>query len=178
MDICGQLVFDYISVMASAADDPHAIPDFSTIVEFPQSLHPFIPSLSLSVIPISTLLSPCRWGVLLHSRESMTAENHVGAVEAAPLSMPSGPRSQKEGKTGDANRSVLTRSSGQEGRPGTLLESGFLGKCWTIISWTPKRCRWDPENPPKFSLALNLLFAFVRFILHLIYHTYYPISQW
>ena len=32
---------------------------------------------------------------------------------------------------------------------------------WRIISWTPKRCRWDPESPPKFTLALNLLFGFV-----------------
>lgn len=32
---------------------------------------------------------------------------------------------------------------------------------WRIASWTPKRCRWDPENPPKFTLALNLLFGFV-----------------
>jgi len=30
-----------------------------------------------------------------------------------------------------------------------------------VILWTPKRCRWDPENPPKFTLALNLLFGFV-----------------
>ena len=42
-----------------------------------------------------------------------------------------------------------------------MLDNKFLRKCWTIFSWTPKWCRWDPEDPPKFSLALNLLFAFV-----------------
>jgi hypothetical protein len=35
---------------------------------------------------------------------------------------------------------------------------------WTglmdVISWTPPRCRWDPENPFKFGLPLNILFAF------------------
>jgi hypothetical protein len=52
---------------------------------------------------------------------------------------------------------------------GTASEKGFdkirnnrlLQRCWAIVSWTPPKCRWDPENPPKFSMALNLLFAFV-----------------
>jgi hypothetical protein len=33
-------------------------------------------------------------------------------------------------------------------------------KIYHFLSWTPPRCRWDPENPPKFSMALNVLFAF------------------
>ena len=28
------------------------------------------------------------------------------------------------------------------------------------VFWVPPNCRWDPENPPKFSMALNILFAF------------------
>ncbi|KAF2673247.1 putative major facilitator superfamily transporter [Microthyrium microscopicum] len=36
----------------------------------------------------------------------------------------------------------------------------LLQKAWKIIIWTPPNCRWDPENPPKFSMALNVLFAF------------------
>lgn len=31
---------------------------------------------------------------------------------------------------------------------------------YTVLSYTPERCRYDPDNPPKFSTALNLLFAF------------------
>ncbi|PSK55810.1 hypothetical protein B9Z65_4688 [Elsinoe australis] len=27
------------------------------------------------------------------------------------------------------------------------------------LSWTPPECRWDPDSPPKFSLYLNLVFA-------------------
>ncbi len=42
-----------------------------------------------------------------------------------------------------------------------LREDGFTGKCWGIISFTPSRCRWDPEHPPQFSLGLNILFSFV-----------------
>lgn len=32
---------------------------------------------------------------------------------------------------------------------------------WRILLWTPKRCRWDPSNPPPFTLGLNILYAFV-----------------
>lgn len=31
-----------------------------------------------------------------------------------------------------------------------------------ILTWAPKNCRYDPNEPPKFSLSLNLLFALVR----------------
>ena len=29
-----------------------------------------------------------------------------------------------------------------------------------ILCYTPRRCRYDPSNPPPFSMALNLLFGF------------------
>ncbi|KAJ9484662.1 hypothetical protein VN97_g8711 [Penicillium thymicola] len=29
-----------------------------------------------------------------------------------------------------------------------------------VVSWTPPRCRWNTENPTKFGLPLNILFAF------------------
>ncbi len=28
------------------------------------------------------------------------------------------------------------------------------------IYWVPPNCRWDPDEPPRFSMALNILFAF------------------
>lgn len=92
----------------------------------------------------------------------MTAENHVDAVEPPPLSIASDPRSEKNNEAEDANGgSVPTRESEEKGRLAQLLDNEVSRKVWAIISWTPKRCRWDPEDPPKFSLALNLLFAFV-----------------
>ena len=33
-------------------------------------------------------------------------------------------------------------------------------RTYNILSYTPKRCRWDPEDPPRFSMALNVLFSF------------------
>jgi hypothetical protein len=99
----------------------------------------------------------------------MTAEDHVEAVEAPPLSMPSDTPREKESESSDANGSTPAEKSSKETKFSGLQNNAFFSKNWTIISWTPKRCRWDPENPPKFSLALNLLFAFVS-SLHIFYH--------
>jgi hypothetical protein len=33
-------------------------------------------------------------------------------------------------------------------------------RIYTILTWTPPRCRWDPTQPPQFSMAMNVLFAF------------------
>lgn len=33
-------------------------------------------------------------------------------------------------------------------------------RIYSIITYTPPRCRWDPEKPPEFSMALNVLFGF------------------
>ncbi|ROV87729.1 hypothetical protein VMCG_10594 [Cytospora schulzeri] len=35
----------------------------------------------------------------------------------------------------------------------------FLYRLGKLLTWTPRRCRYDPDSPPKFNLALNLLFA-------------------
>jgi hypothetical protein len=36
----------------------------------------------------------------------------------------------------------------------------FFWKLWSIITWIPPSCRWDPDSPPKFHMSLNVLFAF------------------
>lgn len=38
---------------------------------------------------------------------------------------------------------------------------GLLTKVTRILNWMPQRCRYDPENPPKFTLSMNILLAFV-----------------
>lgn len=40
------------------------------------------------------------------------------------------------------------------------LQPTVWQRTYAVLSYTPKRCRYDPANPPKFSTALNLLFAF------------------
>lgn len=32
-------------------------------------------------------------------------------------------------------------------------------RAYDAVSYTPKRCRWDPAEPPKFTIWLNLLFG-------------------
>lgn len=33
-------------------------------------------------------------------------------------------------------------------------------KIYDTLGYTPPKMRWDPDDPPKFSLALNILFGF------------------
>lgn len=33
-------------------------------------------------------------------------------------------------------------------------------RLYKFLSWTPPRCRFDPDKPPQFSMALNVLFGF------------------
>ena len=39
-------------------------------------------------------------------------------------------------------------------------EITILQRIINIITYTPKKCRYDPEKPFKFSLPLNVLFGF------------------
>lgn len=39
---------------------------------------------------------------------------------------------------------------------------GLLANVMRILNWMPRRCRYDPENPPNFTLSMNILLAFVR----------------
>lgn len=39
------------------------------------------------------------------------------------------------------------------------LKQSKLRTVRSFLTWTPKRCRYDPSNPPNFSIYLNLLFA-------------------
>ena len=55
-------------------------------------------------------------------------------------------------------------------------------KAYNILTYTPKRCRYDPNIPFQFSLSLNLLFAFaacftVRHLPSLVPHFLLPFPQ-
>ena len=56
----------------------------------------------------------------------------------------------------DDNQTPQNRNS----RWTPVKEHILKSKAYQILSWTPPNCRWDPENPPKFSLGLNILFGF------------------
>ena len=60
---------------------------------------------------------------------------------------------------------------GTNGRDGIISSSptamdnskgkALVDKAMKILNWMPERCRYDPENPPNFTLAMNILLAFV-----------------
>lgn len=42
----------------------------------------------------------------------------------------------------------------------------------SILNWMPKRCRYDPKNPPKFTNSMNILLAFATTFT--VANLYYP----
>lgn len=69
----------------------------------------------------------------------------------------------------NANMGSTSESSERSKKYDRIRENETMKTLWRVVSWTPKRCRWDPENPPRFTLALNLLFGFVSQHLLIIY---------
>jgi hypothetical protein len=65
----------------------------------------------------------------------------------------------------------LESSNGREDPPARLAigdgskesQSGFLASVMRKAAWVPKRCRYDPEDPPEFSLPMNILFGVVSY---------------
>jgi len=77
-----------------------------------------------------------------------------------PLSSPE-PQLKKEEFGEEANATPSTASIDEKRRFAQARDNAFARRCWNFVTWTPTRCRWDPDDPPKFSMALNLLFGFV-----------------
>ena len=56
----------------------------------------------------------------------------------------------------------LTSQTNNEQNDKSTNETGRFLTFWRIldkITYTPKRCRWDPVEPPRFNIWLNLLFG-------------------
>jgi hypothetical protein len=68
----------------------------------------------------------------------------------------------------DANDSASTGSSNEKGHFAKIRDYHYFRACWNFVTWTPKRCKWDPQSPPQFRMGLNLLFGFVsNFVSHI-----------
>lgn len=67
----------------------------------------------------------------------------------------------------DAQAFTSTIEDNMENRQkfSVIRENGFVKFCWDVVAYTPRRCRYDAESPPEFSMGLNLLFAFVSWFL-------------
>ncbi|GAP83258.1 putative major facilitator superfamily transporter [Rosellinia necatrix] len=44
--------------------------------------------------------------------------------------------------------------------PGTTRRSGIVSGLLNTLNWMPSWCRYDPDNPPQFTLSTNILLAF------------------
>ncbi|KAG4440001.1 hypothetical protein IFR05_004515 [Cadophora sp. M221] len=85
------------------------------------------------------------------------AKDKFTTSEAPGANAESGQKALEVGE--DVNGSTST-STDDNKRFARVRDNDVAKRIWRIVSWTPKRCRWDPESPPKFSMGLNLLFGF------------------
>lgn len=81
------------------------------------------------------------------------------------------PKHEKETDTPNPTASPLSASPDhastashnitEDNKSSNISTSRFASvrRAYDAISYTPKRCRWDPVEPPKFTIWLNLLFG-------------------
>ena len=77
----------------------------------------------------------------------------MAATGDVNLSIPEGEEQQEQG-----NDSPSTTSSTSDSK--SPPRRSVWRKIYDVITYTPKRCRHDPEHPHGFSMPLNLLFGF------------------
>jgi hypothetical protein len=91
----------------------------------------------------------------------------TAAVSATITNLATTERSDNPNKTIEPSSEAQSSHSDSEEKvvpptPATTAaqDRSIWNKIHSIIYWTPPKCRWDPDDPPKFTLALNTLFAF------------------
>jgi hypothetical protein len=85
-----------------------------------------------------------------------------------PLVMISGPLVPEGAghstRTGTANPHTSTASVDQQQKgpvpPANKHKLFQWKRIYSVLTYTPPNCRWDPKHPPQFSMAMNVLFAF------------------
>jgi hypothetical protein len=64
---------------------------------------------------------------------------------------------------GQATAEANAQDETQPVATGTMSQKdGIATRFLQSINWMPPWCRYDPHNPPKFTLSMNILLAFVR----------------
>ncbi|KAK3073620.1 hypothetical protein LTR53_004630 [Teratosphaeriaceae sp. CCFEE 6253] len=74
--------------------------------------------------------------------------NFAGTPQASPSAPPP-----------DVSSSNVSQTSGPPKSASTPTPS-LWQRTYSTLFWTPRRLRWDPAQPPKFSMGLNILFGF------------------
>jgi hypothetical protein len=91
----------------------------------------------------------------------MANDETSSPAKSPPTPLTSESEDRKQDIRDVANESTSSKSSDEKERFAKVRENVFARTCWKLVTWTPKRCRWNPDDPPKFSMSLNLVFAFV-----------------
>lgn len=76
------------------------------------------------------------------SRENVNGTANDGAAAEFPM--------ESNDNTTDKNNQLAEK----------ILKRPLWRRVYDCMFWVPPKCRWDPDRPPKFSMALNILFAF------------------
>lgn len=84
-----------------------------------------------------------------------SSQDNGKTVIASGISTP--PTEPSESIANDSHHVAEKGSSSRMSRSWDAIRNS---KLYQILSWTPPRCRWNPDEPPTFSMALNCLFAF------------------
>jgi hypothetical protein len=89
-------------------------------------------------------------------------DNHLGPVAPAPSSLPPLADTKEDlelqeptTSSTDADQSSITEQEANTTRPSAIQ------RITSLMIWTPKRLRYDPDNPPAFGYWLNSLYAIV-----------------
>ena len=88
-------------------------------------------------------------GICLEKQSSRIEQN------SPPTALNAGDITSKNLNTPD-----IPHSSNPESKAPQTSNQLRWTRLLTALSWTPPWCRWDEQNPPKFGLPLNFLFAF------------------
>lgn len=86
-------------------------------------------------------------------------------VQSSSSSAARAPVTQEDRALEDGHREKNTDNASDNGNANAhdennLLSRSPLHRVYDILTWTPPRCRWDPKNPPRLTMPLNLLFGF------------------
>lgn len=65
-----------------------------------------------------------------------------------------------ENSSSSASISESSQENNNQSNKKSKIQTHLLTPIYRTLTYIPPSCRWNPSSPPKFSLSLNILFAF------------------
>jgi hypothetical protein len=91
----------------------------------------------------------------------ITLQNESAAPDIQPSSLGKEVDWEKEKRPIESDQASTTTEPGSINPAPPGRKSGYLKSCLKVLTWMPKNARYDTENPPKFSMSMNFLYAVV-----------------